>query len=63
MMNEKMMNSNENYERLVQELTYLKNKDKINHSRAYITDKTIDEMQEWQKQLDLEKENRLKYQY
>jgi maltodextrin utilization protein YvdJ len=44
-------------------LSFLKSKDKMNNSRTAITDKTMEELAEWQRQADTEKENRLKYQY
>jgi predicted DNA-binding protein len=41
----------DSYERIVQELSSQKGRDKANTMRA-ISEKTLGELQEWQKQLD-----------
>ena len=39
-----------------------KGRDKSNSVRAAVSEKTLGELQEWQRQVDQEKESRLKYQ-
>lgn len=41
----------------------VKGREKSNSMRAAVSEKTLGELQEWQKQVDQEKESRLKYQY
>ena len=62
-LNKKIATLGENYERVVQELSSVKGREKSSSMRAAVSEKTLGELQEWQRQVDQEKESRLKYQY
>lgn len=62
-LSKKIATLGENYERVVQELSSVKGREKSSSMRAAVSEKTLGELQEWQRQVDQEKESRLKYQY
>lgn len=51
-LSKKIATLGENYERVVQELSSVKGREKSSSMRAAVSEKTLGELQEWQRQVD-----------